>query len=107
MNLHIGPFTISPNIWQAGAIILLIFVLVLVMAYMSRNFMSWSLSGAWIGLVVGIALTLILEGFLLIGGKTVIISLLGIKNAPQPIQSALDSGHKELLDALQVPASCR
>ncbi|SRR5258708_21863460 len=105
-KLHIGPISIAPNVWQAAAIIALIFVFVLVLAYMSHNFMEWSLSGAGIGLVVGFILALVLEGFLIVGGRTVITAALGWKNAPAPIQSVLTEGHQKLLDALNIPASC-
>ena len=97
---------IAQNVIIAAGIILLIFALVLVMAYMSRSFMSWSLSGAGIGIFVGFLLAIILEGFLLIGGKTVITAALGWKSAPAPILNVLNTGHKQLLDALNVPASC-
>ncbi len=106
MKLNFAGINIAQNYWQAGAIIFLIFILVLVMAYMSRSFMSWSLSGAWIGLVIGFILALVLEGFLIVGGKTVVTTLLGWKNAPKPIQTVLDEGHAKLLDTLGVPASC-
>ncbi len=106
MKFHVGGLTIAPSIWQAVAIVGLLFVLVLVMAYMSRSFMSWSLSGAGIGLFLGFLLALVLEGFLLIGGKTVITGLLGWKNAPAPVASILESGHTRLLDALGVPKMC-
>src|SRR5260221_11210888 len=105
-KLHIGPVCIASNLWHAAAIIVLIFILVLVMGYMSRSFMSWLLSGAGIGLVVGFILALVLEGFLIVGGKTVITAALGWKNAPAPIQNVLATGHKQLLDVLNVPASC-
>ncbi len=105
-KLHLGPISIAPNVWQAAAIIALIFVFVLVLAYMSRNFMEWSLSGAGIGLVVGFILALVLEGFLIVGGRTVITAALGWKNAPAPIQNVLTEGHQKLLDALNIPASC-
>ena len=98
--------TVASNVWIAGGIIALIFAFVLVLAYMSRSFMSWSLSGFGIGFVIGILVALIVEGFLLIGGKSIITAGLGVKNAPAPIQNILDSGHKQLLEALNVPASC-
>lgn len=106
MNLHLGSVTIAPNIWQAAAIIALIFALLLVLAYMSRNFLEWSLSGFGVGLFIGIILTIILEGFLLIGGKSIVTSLLSWKSAPPQIQKVLNDGHKKLLDTLNVPASC-
>ena len=106
MKLHIGGITLTPNLWQAIAIVVLIFVLLLIIAYMSRQFMSWSLWGAWVLVLVGFMLALVLEGFLLIGGRTVVTSLLGWKNAPKPIVGVLSAGHQKLLDTLGVPASC-
>lgn len=106
MNLHIGKLVISSNIWQAAVIIILVFVLILVLAYMSRNFLEWSLSGFGIGLVIGFILAIVLEGFLLIGGKTVITGLLSWKTAPPVVANVLNSGHQRLLDVLNVPASC-
>lgn len=106
MKFSLPQIHIAPNIWQAAIIVVLLFVLLLVMAYMSRNFLNWSLSGAGIGMVVGFILAIVLEGFLIVGGKTAITAALGWKNAPKPILSAIDSGHKKLLDALNVPASC-
>ncbi len=106
MNLHIGKITIAPNIWQAAAIIALVFALILVLAYMSRNFLEWSLSGFGIGLLIGFILAVVLEGFLIIGGKTVVTGLLSWKNAPPQVQNVLNEGHAKLLDTLNVPASC-
>lgn len=106
MNLKISNFTIAPNIWQAAAIVALVFALILILAYMSRNFLEWSLSGFGIGLIIGFILAIVLEGFLLIGGKTVITGLLSWKSAPPQVQSILESGHTKLLEVLSVPKSC-
>ena len=48
----------------------------------------------------------ILEGFLIVGGKTVITAAVGWRNAPAPIQNVLNIGHQKLLDSLNIPASC-
>lgn len=106
MKLQLGNISIAPNVWQAAIIIVLIFVLILVLAYMSHNFMQWSLSGFGIGLVIGIILTIILEGFLLIGGRTVLTNVLKVNNAPEPVQKVLDDGHTRLLEVLEVPKAC-
>ncbi len=106
MKVHIGGITIAPNIWQAAIIIILIFVLVLVLAYMSHNFLEWSLGGFGIGMVLGVILAIVLEGFLLVGGKTVLTGLLSWKQAPAPIQRVLDDGHVRLLEVLNVPKAC-
>jgi len=46
---------------------------------------------------------LILEGFLLVGGKTVLLDLLGWKNAPKPISIILDSGRNNLKSLVCTP----
>jgi hypothetical protein len=106
MRLNLGNISIAPNIWQAAAIIALIFALLLILAYMSRNFLEWSLSGFGIGLVIGFIIAIVLEGFLIIGGKTVIISVLNWKTAPPQVQKIINDGHQKLLETLNVPASC-
>ncbi len=69
--------------------------------------MSWSLYGAWVWIVIGFMLALVLEGFLLIGGRTILTGLLGWKTAPPLIQNILNTGHTKLLDAMNIPKSCR
>lgn len=73
---------------------------------MSRNFLEWSLSGLGIGLFIGFILAIVLEGFLLIGGKTVITGLLSWKDAPPQIQNILNDGHTRLLEVLSIPKNC-
>ncbi len=71
--------------------------------------MDWSLKGAVFGIFFGFLLALLLEGFLIIGGKTAITEFLGWKNAPAPISLALDAGRKQLIRVLgietQIPES--
>jgi len=43
-----------------------------------------------------------LEGFLIIGGKTALTSILGWKNAPQPLTAALDLGREKLIQVLGI-----
>jgi len=54
-------------------------------------------------------LALILEGFLIIGGRTALTGVLGWKNAPAPISLALDAGRSKLIQVLgikdQIPSS--
>lgn len=76
---------------------------------MRRHFMSWSIKGAIFGLFFGFLLTLILEGFLLISGRTIFTEVLGWKNAPKPVAVFLDAGRSKLVKVLgisdQVPAT--
>lgn len=66
--------------------------------------MDWGLKGAVFGIFFGFLLALVLEGFLIVGGKTALTEFLGWKDAPVPLQTALDSGKKQLIQVLGVEA---
>lgn len=108
-TLNLGGITISPTYWEVGAIIFLLFLLLMMMAQVRRHYIEWSFKGAFFGIFLGFFLALILEGFLLIGGKTALIEVLGWKNPPKPISAALDIGRGKLVDVLgastQIPNS--
>lgn len=61
------------------------------------------------GLFFGFLLVLILEGFFLIWGKTLLTETLGWQNAPKPVRTALDMGRSNLINVLgitdPIPAS--
>lgn len=95
--------------WQIVAIVVLLFFLVLTMASVRRHFLEWSVKGAGFGVVLGFILALIIEGFLLIGGRTALTEVLGWKNAPKPIQVAIDQSRERFISVLgvtdEVPSS--
>ena len=92
----------APSYIKVGAIIVLLFLLVVSMASFRKHFVKWSLKGGLIGLFFGFLLAFLLEGFLLIGGKTAITEVLGWKNAPKPIKTALDLGRSKLINVLGI-----
>lgn len=94
--------SIAPTYIQAGAIVFLLFLLVVSLAQFRQHFVKWSMKGGLVGLFFGILLTLILEGFLLISGHTAITGVLGWKTAPKPISTALDMGKEKLTNVLGV-----
>lgn len=108
-DFDIGKIHISVPYIQAAAIVILIFVLILTLAQVRRHFFDWSAKGALFGIFFGFLLALILEGFLLVGGRTAITEILGWKNAPKPIANALDVGKAKLVDVLgmetQIPST--
>ena len=108
-DLNLGRFSLPVTYLEAGAVIFLLFLLVLTIAQVRRHYVSWSLKGGLFGIFFGFLLALILEGFLLIGGRTALTEALGWKNAPKPIQIALDSGRSKLVQVLgiqnQIPTS--
>lgn len=108
-TLTLGKFSLPVPYWQAGAIIFLIFLLILVMANFRKHYVDWSLKGGIVGIFFGFLLALILEGFLLIGGKTALTEVLGWKNPPAPLAQVLDAGRSQLIQVLgiktQIPSS--
>jgi len=102
LNFNLGKFSISPSYLQAGAIILLLFFLLLSLSKLRRHFVNWSLKGSFFGIFWGFILALILEGFLIIGGKTFFTEIIGWKNAPKPLVNVLDLGRQKLVDVLGV-----
>jgi len=99
-NFKLGGLYFAPTYIQAATIVFLLFILVLTLAQVRRHFMSWSIKGGLFGLFFGFLLALILEGFLLIGGRTAITELLGWKNPPKPVSVALDAGKDKLINVL-------
>jgi hypothetical protein len=108
-TLNLGKFSLPVPYWQAAAIVFLLFLLVLTMANFRKHYVDWSLKGGIVGIFFGFLLALILEGFLLIGGKTAITEVLGWKNPPAPLAQVLDAGKSQLIKVLgiqdQIPVS--
>ncbi len=108
-TLNLGKFSIPVPYWQAAAIVFLLFLLILLLAKFREHSVNWSLKGAVFGIFFGFLLALILEGFLIIGGKTALTEVLGWKNPPAPLAQALNAGRSQLIQVLgietQIPAS--
>lgn len=98
----ISNLSFKPTYLQAGAFVVLLFILVLSLAQMRHHFVKWSLKGSLMGLFFGFLLVLLLEGFLIIGGKTLLTEVLGWKDAPKPVKTALDLGKDKLVNVLGV-----
>ena len=108
-DLNLGSFSIPVPYWQAVAIIALLFALILTLAGLRRHYVDWSLKGGVFGIFFGFLLALILEGFLIIGGKTALTEVSGWKNPPTAIAHVLDAGRSQLIQVLgistEIPAS--
>ncbi len=108
-NVKFGSFNLPIPYVEVGAIVFLLFLLILSLAQFRRHYVDWSFKGALFGIFFGFLLALTLESFLLIGGKTALTEVLGWKSAPKPLQVALDSGRGQLIKVLgiqdQIPAA--
>lgn len=103
-NVNIGKISLPISYVQAIAVVVLVFLLVLLLAQFRHHQINWSFKGAFFGIFFGFLLALLLEGFLIIGGKTAISSVLGWKNVPAPISLALDAGRNKLIQVLGITA---
>lgn len=101
-SFKIGELTFAPNVLTAAAVVFLLFLLVVTMAQVRRHFLDWSVKGAFFGIFLGFVLALIMEGFFILSGRTALTQVLGWKNAPKPIQTALDQGRSKLVEVLGV-----
>lgn len=99
-DFQIGDLLFAPSYVQAGAIVFLLFLLVLTLARLRKMYVDWSLKGSFAMMFLGFMLAVILEGFLIIGGRTALTEFLGWRNAPKPIQTALDTGREKLVEVL-------
>lgn len=100
VNFSVGGLTFAPQAWQVIAIVFLLFLLAITMASVRRHLLEWAVKGAGFGVVLGFILALIIEGFLILGGRTALTEILGWKNAPEPIQQALDQSRSKLVNVL-------
>ncbi len=63
--------------WEIGAIVFLIFLLILSLAHMRRHFVDWSVKGAVFGFFLGVIVTLVVVGILLLKGIRIDTKVLG------------------------------
>lgn len=96
---------ISSNYIQAVLIVFMIFLIILSVARLRHMYVNWSLKGAVSMIGFGFLLALVLEGLLIIGGRTLFTEVLGWENAPKPISVALDAGRLRLVNVLGVTDS--
>lgn len=99
---QVGELVFTPSYLHAAVVVFLLFLLVLTLARLRRLYISWSLTGAVKMLGIGFVLAIIVEGFLLLGGRTLFTELLGWENAPKPIATVLDMGREKLVKVLGV-----
>jgi hypothetical protein len=108
--IRVFSLDITPTYWQAAVMVILLFLLVFTLARMRYLYVNWHLGKHSISLFFwGFLLALIIEGFFILGGRTLFTEILGMKNVPKPLSTILDIGRKRLITVLgvtdQVPPS--
>ncbi len=109
-TFRVGNLDIDATYWEAGAIVLLLFLLVFTLARLRFLYVHWSLGKhAFAMLFWGVVLTVIIEGFFMLTGRTIFTEILGMKNVPKPFSSVLNIGRERLVNVLgeqsQIPQS--
>lgn len=100
-TFNIGKMEIAPTYWQAGAIIFLLFLLLMTFARVRYLYVNWSLGKSAIAMLFwGFLLAIIFEGFMLIAGKTLFTEIFGWQNAPKPISAFIDLGRDRLYNSV-------
>jgi hypothetical protein len=101
LKTQAGGLAMSESWVKVAIIIGLVFLLLLVVAKMTRGYMSWYTNFWWLWTGLGFLLAIVVEGFFLLSGGTVFTSVLGWEGAPKPIQAVLSQGRERLKEVLE------
>lgn len=94
---------VEPTYWQTGAVVILIFLLVFTLARVRYLYVHWSLGKSAMAMAFwGFLLAIIMEGLLILSGRTLFTEVLGWKGAPKPISTLLTISRNKLVDVLGV-----
>jgi len=109
-TFKVGNLNIDATYWEAAVILVLLFLLVFTFARMRYLYVHWSMGKhAFAMLFWGIVLTIIVEGFLMLTGRTIFTEILGFKNVPKPFSTFLNIGRNRLVNVLgeesEIPSS--
>jgi len=105
-DLPIGSINLKPAYWQAMAVLFLVFLLIFTFARLRHLYVKWSFKGFLPAVLMGFILAIILEGFLIMSGKTIFVQIIGLENMPKPISTFLDESRQELVEVLGEDQSC-
>lgn len=92
--------SLSVNDTKAIIVVFFLFLTLLLLAKMSRSYLSWYMSGWFIWLFLGFLLAVLVEGLLLVSGRTIFTEVLSLENAPRPVQEFIDAGRYRLTDVV-------
>lgn len=97
--VNFGSF-VSPQYQQALIIGIGVFLIILLLGVTRRHMLNWSIKGAWFGVVFGIVVTLLVQGLLLVGGKTAVVEVVRNEKTPKNVRVFLQENITELAQSL-------
>ena len=93
--------SIEPRYWMAGAVVILVFLLLLSLARLRYEYVHWSVSKPSLAMIFwGFIIAILFEGLLLVFGKTMFTEILGWNNAPKPISTIIDIGRNKFVNVM-------
>ncbi|KKQ25209.1 MAG: hypothetical protein US62_C0004G0009 [Candidatus Woesebacteria bacterium GW2011_GWA1_37_8] len=93
--------SVEPRYWMAGAIVVLVFLLLLSLARLRYEYVHWSVSKPSLAMIFwGFIIAILFEGLLMVFGKTMFTEILGWKNAPKPISTIIDIGRNKFVTVM-------
>lgn len=100
-TFKVGNLYIDATYWEAIVLVILLFLLVFTLARMRYLYVHWSMGKhSFAMLFWGVILTIIIEGFFMLSGRTIFTEILGLKNVPKPFSTFLDIGRNRLVNVL-------
>lgn len=97
----IGNLNVDAAYWQVGAIILLLFLLVFTLARLRHMYVNWSMGKSAIAMLFwGVVLTIIVEGFFMLFGRTLFTEIMALDRVPKPFGTLLGIGRERLVNVL-------
>lgn len=96
IQLGLASSAVPSGTQQLAAIIIGVFLILLVLALARHHMLTWSMKGAKFGVFLGIILTLALEGFLLVAGKTTFAEIVKSNNVPPAVSTFLSENMSDL-----------
>lgn len=91
---------ISYNRLEVVMVVVLLFVLVLTFGQLRHRLVHWHMKGIVPGVALGMIITLIIQGALLMLGGNLLKNALGWQGAPRPVAVAIETGKEKLVEVL-------
>jgi len=102
-NVKVFGLDLAFGWWQIALIVFLIFLLILTIARIRYLYVHWSMGKSALAFLFwGFLLAVIVEGFLILGGRTLFTEVMGWKNPPKPVATALDFTQEKMVNVLGI-----
>lgn len=92
--------SVQENQFLAAAVALLVFLFFVAVALLRHQSMKDSIKTTSSGILIGFLFAIVVEGFLVLSGRTFITEMLAWENPPKPIAGVINKGRERLTNVL-------